>query len=305
MQDPNPTVIYASEAEVAVGTLTQNNLEVAIRALHHDGIIIVENACRHESLDKLNGRMVEDASKLEALGDKRLFNFIKGNMQQNPPPGKEYFLEDVFLNPFVSQIVSTHLGPRPRYAYVSSNVALPVSDDVPMQSQPIHSDIFFKHPAHPFSLVVSIPLVTMSAENGSSEFWLGTHEGFDCTQQIVGTAIESSEGGIGTKRLEERRKVRGCCQPTVNKGGLIIRDLRLWHGGKPNMSKEPRVLLALIYFAPWYRNKMIMPAVESIRPLLEAHTELEIPVEYISDEEASEKYLERAYGREYMFDQVP
>lgn len=31
----------------------------------------------------------------------------------------------------------------------------------------------------------------------------------------------------------------------------IIRDLRLWHGGKPNMSEQIRVMLATIHSAPW------------------------------------------------------
>lgn len=52
--------------------------------------------------------------------------------------------------------------------------------------------------------------------------------------------------------LEERRKVRAPSQPSVKKGSVIIRDLWLWHGGKPNLGKEPRVVLAMVQFAPWY-----------------------------------------------------
>jgi ectoine hydroxylase-related dioxygenase (phytanoyl-CoA dioxygenase family) len=35
----------------------------------------------------------------------------------------------------------------------------------------------------------------------------------------------------------------------VKKGSIIIRDLRLWHGGKPNLSEDPRVMLAMSKFS--------------------------------------------------------
>lgn len=45
--------------------------------------------------------------------------------------------------------------------------------------------------------------------------------------------------------LKERKKIRGNCQPVVKKGSVVVRDLRLWHGGMPNLEKDPRVMLAM------------------------------------------------------------
>lgn len=59
-----------------------------------------------------------------------------------------------------------------------------------------------------------------------------------------------------------------------------------------------------MHFSPWYRNKMRMPMVETLREIIEAHMGLEIPVEYITEKEALEKYLERAFGGQYDFTQV-
>lgn len=85
----------------------------------------------------------------------------------------------------------------------------------------------------------------MTPENGTTEIWLGTHEGFDSRLQEAGTSIKNAGGGIGDERKEERRKTRPEIQPVVKKGSAVIRDIRLWHGGKPNLSQDHRVLLSM------------------------------------------------------------
>ena len=85
----------------------------------------------------------------------------------------------------------------------------------------------------------------MTPENGSTEFWLGTHEGFDSRFQETGTSIKSAGGGIGEERKANRRKIRPQVQPVVKKGSVVVRDIRLWHGGKPNLAQDPRVLLSI------------------------------------------------------------
>ncbi|KAI9732734.1 MAG: hypothetical protein M1818_007468 [Claussenomyces sp. TS43310] len=303
-QDPNPVAVRVSGEELEAGKLSQRNLETAMRALHHDGLVVLEDIFNHANLDHLNERMVADARKLKALEDKSPYNFVRGNLQQNPPPTIEYFHKDIFLNPIVIHTTSTHLGARPRWAYSSANTALPARDGIAPQSQPIHSDAYFAHPSHPFALVISVPLVAMTPENASTEVWLGTHEGFDARLQEPGTAIDSAGGGVGPARLADRRRVRPEAHPVIPKGAAVIRDIRLWHGGKPNFSSEPRVQLSMVHFAPWYRNQMRMPVVEALRGILEAESGLEIPAEYISEEEALATYLERAFGRGYDFTQV-
>ena len=41
------------------------------------------------------------------------------------------------------------------------------------------------------------------------------------------------------------------CAPA---GTAIVRDVRCWHGGTPNLSDGPRVMTSVGYFAPWYAN---------------------------------------------------
>jgi ectoine hydroxylase-related dioxygenase (phytanoyl-CoA dioxygenase family) len=93
-------------------------------------------------------------------------------------------------------------------------------------------------------MVINVPLVSMEVENGSTEIWLGTHDGTTIADQ-EGAHGDRASGRIKSHLLEARKESRPPCQPTVKKGSIIVRDLRLWHGGKPNLSSEPRVMLAM------------------------------------------------------------
>lgn len=84
----------------------------------------------------------------------------------------------------------------------------------------------------------------MTPENGSTEVWLGTHNGTTIADQ-EGEHGDRASGRIKKYLLESRKETRPPSQPVVKKGSIIVRDLRLWHGGKPNLSSEPRVMLAM------------------------------------------------------------
>ena len=73
-----PKIVHISPLEKAAGALTWRNLELATRALHHDGLVVLENAISHEKLDRLNEKMVEGAKILQAAGDASPYNYNKG-----------------------------------------------------------------------------------------------------------------------------------------------------------------------------------------------------------------------------------
>ncbi len=92
----------------------------------------------------------------------------------------------------------------------------------------------------------------MTPDNGSTEVWLGTHHCASLDSQ-EGRHGERSSGRIKIDLLAQRVEQRPPSQPKVKKGSIVIRDLRLWHAGKPNFTERTRVMLAMIHFAPWYR----------------------------------------------------
>ncbi|OHE92521.1 phytanoyl-CoA dioxygenase family protein [Colletotrichum orchidophilum] len=315
-----PATIHPSHSELRNARLSPRNLELAVRHLHRDGLIVVRDVVPHANLDALNSKMVQDALYLRSLGDKGPFNYNQGNLQQDPPPVAEYFYKSIFTNPIATQITSSILGPRPKWTFCSANSAMPPPDTLASkpQRQPVHSDADFAHPSHPFALVINVPLVTMTPSNGSTELWLGTHgPSLPSSSGAIPSGVAAQEGIHGDRAsgkikphlLDLRRTVRGPSQPTVEKGSIIIRDLRLWHAGMPNLTPDVRVMLAMIHFAGWYRNPMRLQFAEDVRPLLEGsdletdNNSLEIPVDWTSRDEAFRSYLGRGFGNSYDFDQ--
>ncbi|KAK7403741.1 hypothetical protein QQX98_010480 [Neonectria punicea] len=303
----HPGVIQPSSTEIKNQILNSKNLEMAVRHMHEDGLVILEDVVPHEHLEILNRRMVQDAQTLRARGEDSPFNYNKGNIQQDAPPVAKYFFSSIFANPIATQITSAVLGPRPKWTFCSANSAMPTLLGEQPQRQPVHSDADFAHPAHPFALVLNVPLVTTTPENGSTEIWLGTHSKFGMDAQ-EGVHGERASGRINEALLRQREKVSPPMQPIIKKGSIIVRDLRLWHAGMPNSTEEVRVMLAMIHFSPWYRNRMLLQFGEDIKPVLETLEQqgklgLEVPVDWLDSNEAMASYLDSGFGNSYDFDQ--
>ncbi|GJN85492.1 hypothetical protein PLIIFM63780_009059 [Purpureocillium lilacinum] len=299
-----PIVITPSAQEIANKRLDARNLERAVRHVHLDGLVVVNGVAPHAELDILNARMVKDARELQARGDKGPFNYNQGNLQLDAPPVAEFFFPSIFTNSIATQITSSVLGPRPKWTFCSANAAMPPLPGASPQRQPVHSDADFAFPSHPFALVVNVPLISMDARNGSTEIWLGTH-----TQDV--SAQEGAHGERASGRIKEPLLRDGSfkpVQPKIDKGAVVIRDLRLWHAGMPNSSQDVRIMLAMIHFAPWYRNGMRLEVGDDVKPLLEdlearGELGLEVPVDWVSRDEALDRYMNRGFGNSYDFDQ--
>lgn len=196
---------------------------------------------------------------------------------------------------------------------------MPATDKHPPISQPVHTDADFAHPTHPFAYVINIPLTRMTPDNGSTEVWLGTHadSGMHVQEGVHG---ERASGRITSAVLDKRRTVRPPCQPVVEKGSIVLRDLRLWHAGMGNRTGFVRVMLAMseishldvcfcpanevVHFAPWYRNPMRLEMSESVKPVVEQEAGLDIPVDWVREQEALRRYLGRGFGNAYDFSQA-
>lgn len=306
-----PQVVRPSLKEIDNKRLDERNLEIAVRSVYLDGLVVVEGVVPHEQLDCLNTKMVEDAIRLQARGKDGPFNYNLGNLQQDAPPYAEYFFPSIFTNPIAIQITSSVLGPRPKWTFCSGNTAMPPLPGCSPERQPVHADADFAHPEHPFALVINVPLVDMTSHNGSTEVWLGTHTGTGGIEAQEGAHGERASGRIKKDLLEKRVATHGPpVQPEIKKGSIIIRDLRLWHAGMPNMSDEVRVMLAQIHFANWYRNYMRLEFAAGIKPILDGlerrgELGLEVPVNWVSNQHAKDSYLNRAFGNAYDFTQAP
>lgn len=161
------------------------------------------------------------------------------------------------------------LGPNPVLHYACGNTALRAAPD---GRQPVHSDIEFPHPRFPFSLVVNIPLVEMVESNGATEVWLGSHTAtsFDDQVQIPNQIDNLPIRAILPALIDQRRVFSPPVRACVSKGSIIIRDFRLWHAGMPNLTPSPRVMLAFVWQAYWWRGSGFVRLPLELRPKIQS-----------------------------------
>jgi hypothetical protein len=93
-----PTSIRPSKSEIKSVRLSPQNLEIAIRSLYQDGLVVIEDVIPHDVLDRLNEKMVQDAYTLQARKADSPYNYNPGNIQQDAPPVKKYFDLRIFMS---------------------------------------------------------------------------------------------------------------------------------------------------------------------------------------------------------------
>ena len=265
------------------GVATQEIVAEGAAFLHKDGIIILDNAIDVAHINALNAKLAPEALEI-ANYPQHHFNFGKKtrNMDQAPPPSVEYMFKDVWCNPFAAAILAAVLGPKPVVHFANGNTALKA---LRSGRQPVHSDCEFDHPAYfPFAHVINITLVDASHENGATEVWPGSHHVSTSDAHISG---DDNEGQLPIKPelLEERRKHSPPVQACTKKGSLVIRDLRLWHAGMPNLTDEPRVMLAFVAQPSWFQanGKVILPS--SVKEMVESWSdEMQFDAHYVDGE---------------------
>lgn len=267
------TSLELTPEELAAGRMSQASLANALRALHEDGFLVIEDVVDRAHLAVLRDRMLEDLPLVVARKDAP-FNFHAGNIQQDAPPFPPYLFRDVLVNEFVIQVSRAILGPGVKNGFYSGNTALPGD-----YRQPVHPDIAqlwpgLQHPTPAFALVVNMPTVDMTAENGSTELWPGTH--LDTTY-----TFDVAQVRIPEDRLARRRAIRPPLQPEVRCGSVLIRDIRLWHAGMPNLTATPRPMIAMIHSCAWIDGSEFMPSFPRGTEAFFAHPELKTAARFV------------------------
>ncbi len=279
------TALDITPDEVQTGRITPEHLAAATRALRDDGLVVLNDIIAPGHLAALREKMLEDLPAYLARADAP-FNFNTGNVQQEPPPFAPYLYKDVLLNDIVIAVTHALLGDGLHNGFYSGNTAVPVSG----QRQPVHADMGQLWPdlaiaTPPFGLVVNVPVVDMSAENGSTEVWPGTH--LDTT-----VYIQKGDIKLPQEAVEARRAVRPPLQPAVRAGSVVIRDLRLWHAGMPNLTAQARPMIAMIHWVGWWNSgeNVSFPRTEEVfftHPVLRTDTEfVDGPINYIAHGDA-------------------
>jgi len=277
------TVIKLSVQERADGVPTLQTIRDAVRAIHRDGLVVLEDAIDPAHLDKLNERMVKEAIQLLSLENAHFNGVGTGNISQVPPVYPGYVFKDIYANPFGAAIISAILGPRPQLRFLRAN-----TNTKSTKRQEVHADDKWDYYDFPYALVANVMLVDVTPKNGSTEIWLGSHK-------TSSRSLHKSHdvGYIDPKHLEQRRQTMPPIYPCIRKGSFIIRDLRLWHAGMPNSVEEPRVMLGMVHMPAWLDNNLRLSLPVSAKEQMEEiQSDIDIVADYIEDSKYNHMTLE-------------
>ena len=234
-------VITVQPKELAAEKLTDAHVEKAVQALRTDGYVVLENVVSHEHLDILRERMDADSQILIKAAKWGGAGGLKGHLQQGPPPFAPYIFRDIVANPYVIQVTKTLLGPGLYNNFYNGNTNCPGSTTQPLHRDGAHlwNDQEVAHPTT--EVVVNISPQDTAEENGSVELWPGSH-------------LDVGNGHIEETQEAARRKICPPIRGNAKKGSALIRDMRLWHRGVPNLSDKPRHMIAMIHRVNWLKS---------------------------------------------------
>ena len=248
--------VHIADSVRSSGNSSTELVAEALTYLHRDGIIILENAIDPSHIDALQAVLGPEAEEV-AKDPNHHFNFGKDtkNMDQAPPLIPDLMFQDIWANPIACSILRAILGSDIRCHYANGNTALGPAKG----RQPVHADINKPHPLFPFAMVINIPLCDVVPENGATEIWVGSHRDSNIDQHTT----DSGEQGLTIKPelVEQRRQHSPPIYPSIKKGSLVMRDVRLWHAGVPNRTDKPRIMLAYVVEPKWFEapSKVLLP----------------------------------------------
>jgi hypothetical protein len=243
-------------------------LETLERKLREDGVVVLENVYTEDQFTAITGRYQELYQEfLSALPGAawKTNRFVRTDTPTFKLDKKLY--HDVPMAPWGSDGIIVHMGagrydfssrekfeqgalgsvwfryPSPVRALVERLLVGDFRDAVgalPSNAQSAtgrwHRDIYASLP--PFYLTMLVPLVELTAENGATEFILGSH------RQTLAQAVEGGE----RSRTAPKRTFLAEARPR----GVVLFDGRIIHRGGPNSTSEERPVLYQTFTKRWY-----------------------------------------------------
>jgi hypothetical protein len=224
-----------SPQERAESKLTPENLDAATRLLRETGLVVIESVLPRGWIEEINVAMqaVLDMGEDDQKGE-------------NPMLKMPFMDARIIDNPFAMPIMKAAMGEK-IFAYLpyGCNSTTPGNE-----IQWIHRDSGQLFPELPFALpvstiVVNIPLVDFTVENGATEVWPGSHLIVD------DAAVRNTPYNV----CEEARAAQlPSFQLVMPAGSVVVRDMRCWHRAMPNRTQIRRPMLALVYFRRFHHS---------------------------------------------------
>lgn len=219
------------------------------RAMARDGAAYVSGLFSRPMLEKIRARVL----RLHESGELKKRGLVRdiGGRYAAVLPFEGPFLSPAFYGDSkLAALVAALLGPDYCISSLETVISLPGSSP---QHQHIDGPIRFdrqigrrKTPyagdlsdLPPYAVTLSVPLCDVDEENGPTAIWAGSHK-------AALRARPPSEAEVARRWREERMDCPF--------GGAFFFDYRVFHGGTPNYSREPRPLLILVFARRWFRD---------------------------------------------------
>jgi Phytanoyl-CoA dioxygenase (PhyH) len=234
--------LVLSSQERSAGKLNPETLERGCNQVMLNGFVLVANALSTDFVDKIYEDWIDLANHLlendPEKTDVGSTEFRKKRIRMDTPFRDPYTDPRLVANSFAMPIIERILGEDCRVCYYSADAPLPGSD-----YQVVHADY---KPFFPDSdvvlptagLVVNFPLIEVTEGNGPMDVWPNSH-------LLPEKAYSAARISDAARSIEPTKML-------TPKGSMLIRDVRMWHRGTPNMSNQIRPNLALIYTRSWW-----------------------------------------------------
>ena len=267
MHDPETNTLRAHlEAHNGIrglDVLEPGDVRHAVELFRRDGFVVIANVLDSAQVEILAKGCAEVAGEILALDNGRKgnrgshrYSFGGSSLTRSQLHRPEWqMLLDV---PVVTEAVAVIFG-SPDYVLraASGDFCLPGAVDY----QPLHSDVsdWVNDKRTPFSAFHD-PLGNVRIRDLPSPYICVNFLPQDVTRlngptrQIPGT--QKSRTPIpGLDDEPEWMRLSTVCP--VPAGGAMIRDVRAWHGGTPNVSEAARAIPNLEFYAPWFREPIV------------------------------------------------
>jgi hypothetical protein len=233
-----------TDAERAAGALAPARLAALVAAFDERGLLLLENVVDPAAIAALGEQMKRDGEAIvEAGGWGSRGDFGHGHLQLGAPRAAPWVLPEIVANPIVEQCVCAILRSPAKLGFYNGNCAMPSSG-----TQRLHMDgpHLFESAAEAAAageqwphlsndVHVNFPMVPVTAHNGATEVWPGshrvyTHKPAGFTSSNVGsTAQAASTGSLQDGAfVEARRRVAPPVRNEIPLGSVAFRDARIW-----------------------------------------------------------------------------
>ena len=219
-----------------------------------DGVIMVEDAVTPNQLDGLKtvfSKWVKESQNHnedygEVLDGRPRFDLAPGHTRKTPglrrvqsPEEISEVYADVMRNSKIADFAADLVGPAIRFHHGKINSKLPGT----VTEVKFHQDFSFQPMTNDDMITALLFMDDVTLDNGPLEVVPGTHKGPLYTHWHEGVFT----GAVGDQIVEEHKeKIIKC---TGKKGSVCLMHASLLHGSAPNLSRDPRTLYIVTYYA--------------------------------------------------------